>query len=159
MKTVEAALKLLASKYSAGEIEERNKAFARSLLDSSTDRALTPKQIYWVQKLAGVAAAKPVEDYPVNPSKLYEHLDKARGVLKYPSIRLGVDMQDYTVSLGRGNAIWVTHTRVDGEELIGRIDTIDRKFIPLQPEGHRVAQIIKALCEDPEGVIERFGLK
>ncbi len=129
-----------------GNVSDRDKAFALSLLAAARRGRLSEKQEHWIKVLADRATGVVRETAPaLTPSALYAMLLKARTHLKYPKVRV------------KGLTIYLSGTRSNlpdtlnvkrGSEWLGRILPTGQIHGSLVRDRDALDTVTK-LCENP----------
>ena len=152
-------------------MSDRDRSFAKSLLDQLDSRGLSPRQTPYVHKLAKEARARvqPEQRLTVDLAKINTMLAKAEGMLKRPYILLLADNGGLELRISPagptsryfGQLMVTTAGPYEQRQWLGRIDQRGVYF-PALFENHGVAQhVVEAalteLARDPEAKAKAYG--
>lgn len=161
-------------------LNERDRAFATSLLASAFNRRLSDKQAHWIGVLAdrgeeirdakaaaGPAGAAPAaaparpRDADVELGRIVEMFDLAAASLKWPKIR--AEANGTTVTLSRAgessNAPGAINIK-SGDTYLGRIHTDGRLVLSVDGRAQPgLKDALQAIAADPEATAKAYGLR
>lgn len=149
----------------------KDKVFAASLVDQGNAKALSPKQMYWVETLTARAlgkakAAVEVEKVDVGSMEgLVSLFNKAKAKLKFPKLYLAVDSVPVVVSMAGEKSKAPGTINVAGEgdfesrAWYGRVDISGTwtKGKKVYAEQSSVESLLKALSRNPAKAAKEFG--
>jgi hypothetical protein len=150
----------LATALSAGRIPPSRRSFAESLLAS---RTLSPKQAFWVDKLAreATAPAPVAAATELHVAGIVKMIRAAATALKYPKIRLHTERGEVIFSVAGarsrycGQVMVVSEGGFGNNTFYGRIDQ-GGDWIPTA-QGHAITPYVLAFSADPVGVAAAYG--
>jgi hypothetical protein len=169
MLTLAETIKNLSS--NLGRLPERDRVFARSLIDQSNGRGLTPKQRFWAEKLATRAAGceAPATTVDVGDfAGVAALFATAAKHLKFPKIRLALpDGRPVALAVaGRNSRHPGTISVTDGERFGSNV-----WYGRIQPNGQwtpsdavnaatmtSLSALLSRLSTDPAGTAAAYGL-
>jgi hypothetical protein len=155
------------------KIPVNQQPFALSLIEQSSRRMLSDKQIYWVNKLiadATTPAPSPVSPVNVgNLTAINELFATARGHLKFPAIVMSVPAADRLVRInvagpkakhpGTLNVTSGEKPEYERRTWYGRVMK-DGSYVPSKDAGplaQAISERLKAFAADPAGIAAEHG--
>jgi hypothetical protein len=146
----------------------KNPTFAASLIEQSERRALSDKQMYWVNKIVEDAAkSAPVAVNVGDLSAINALFDKARQHLKFPAIVMSVPAANMTVRInvaGQGARFPGSLNVTSGEKpafderrtWFGRVHK-DGNYESRGNADEAITERLKAFAADPAGIASEHG--
>lgn len=146
----------------------KDASFAKSLIEQSTRRTLSDKQMYWVNKIVSEAIAPKVEVVNVGDlSAINALFDKARQHLKFPAIVMSVPAANMTVRInvaGQGARFPGSLNVTSGEKPVmderrtwfGRVHK-DGAYESRGNADEAITERLRAFAADPVGVAAEHG--
>lgn len=147
-------------------------SFALSLIEQSGRRALSDKQLYWVNKLIADAKTPTVAPATVNVGNLQginELFNKARKHLKFPAIVMSVPAANKLIRINvagpnakhPGTLNITSGEKPEGErrDWFGRV-MLDGSYVPSNgagPVAQAISERLKAFAADPAGIAAEHG--
>jgi hypothetical protein len=149
-------------------LSSRDQVFASSLVSQGEKYNLSPKQMYWVDKIISNSKAAPeVAAHIDNVSGIVALLNRPGERLKYPKIRFlvslfGFDVQaQFKISIAGEKARYPGSINVVSNDVFyGRIHQDGRyepaRNVKAEDQTSIIAEL-KRLASDPEGVAREYG--
>lgn len=149
-------------------LSSKDQVFASSLVSQGERYNLSPKQMYWVDKIISNAKVVPVVAAQIdNVSGIIALLKRPGERLKYPKIRFlvslfGFDVQaQFKISIAGANARYPGSINVVSNDVFyGRIHEDGRyesaRNVKAEDQANIIAEL-KRLSADPEGVAREYG--